>query len=81
MGSMFFASVDETLWGDVAIAMLTLFRVATFEDWTDYVTLALPGLLLTRLIACATLSTSNILHKAKSAQDRSFKRGLWRLQV
>lgn len=35
MGAMFFASVDETLWGDVAIAMLTLFRIATFEDWTD----------------------------------------------
>lgn len=35
MGSMFFARVDENLWGDVAIAMLTLFRVATFEDWTD----------------------------------------------
>ncbi|MFL1403840.1 ion transporter [Marinobacter sp. M1N3S26] len=35
MGSMFFAGVDETLWGDVAISMLTLFRVATFEDWTD----------------------------------------------
>lgn len=35
MGSMFFADVDEFLWGDVAIAMLTLFRVATFEDWTD----------------------------------------------
>ncbi|AOY90053.1 ion transporter [Marinobacter salinus] len=35
MGSMFFASVDDKLWGDVAIAMLTLFRVATFEDWTD----------------------------------------------
>lgn len=35
MGSMFFASVDSELWGDVAIAMLTLFRVATFEDWTD----------------------------------------------
>ena len=35
MGSMFFSSVDETLWGDVAISMLTLFRVATFEDWTD----------------------------------------------
>ena len=35
MGSMFFAKVDENLWGDVAIAMLTLFRVATFEDWTD----------------------------------------------
>ncbi|MBC7183755.1 MAG: ion transporter [Marinobacter sp.] len=35
MGSMFFASVDRELWGDVAVAMLTLFRVATFEDWTD----------------------------------------------
>ncbi len=35
MGSMFFAGIDEELWGDVAIAMLTLFRVATFEDWTD----------------------------------------------
>ncbi len=35
IGSMFFASVDSELWGDVAIAMLTLFRVATFEDWTD----------------------------------------------
>lgn len=35
MGSMFFARVDEVLWGDVSIAMLTLFRVATFEDWTD----------------------------------------------
>ncbi len=35
MGSMFFAKVDEELWGHVAIAMLTLFRVATFEDWTD----------------------------------------------
>ncbi|MGB1949648.1 MAG: ion transporter [Marinobacter sp.] len=35
MGSMFFAKVDEFLWGDVSIAMLTLFRVATFEDWTD----------------------------------------------
>ena len=35
MGSMFFARVDEVLWGHVAISMLTLFRVATFEDWTD----------------------------------------------
>ncbi|MEH6559835.1 MAG: ion transporter [Marinobacter sp.] len=35
IGSMFFASVDNELWGDVAISMLTLFRVATFEDWTD----------------------------------------------
>lgn len=35
IGSLFFASINEDLWGDVAIAMLTLFRVATFEDWTD----------------------------------------------
>jgi voltage-gated sodium channel len=35
VGSLFFAQVDEVLWGDVAISMLTLFRVATFEDWTD----------------------------------------------
>ncbi len=35
IGSLFFSTIDETLWGDVSIAMLTLFRVATFEDWTD----------------------------------------------
>lgn len=34
-GSLFFSKVNEDLWGDVAISMLTLFRVATFEDWTD----------------------------------------------
>ena len=35
MGSMFFAHINEVLWGDIAISMLTLFRVMTFEDWTD----------------------------------------------
>ena len=35
VGSTFFASINETLWGDIAISMLTLFRVMTFEDWTD----------------------------------------------
>lgn len=35
VGSTFFASVNEELWGDIAISMLTLFRVMTFEDWTD----------------------------------------------
>ncbi|MCG8520043.1 MAG: ion transporter [Pseudomonadales bacterium] len=35
MGAMFFADIDDSLWGDVAVSMLTLFRVATFEDWTD----------------------------------------------
>ena len=35
VGSLFYQDINETLWGDVTIAMLTLFRVATFEDWTD----------------------------------------------
>lgn len=35
LGSLFFNSINETLWGDVSISMLTLFRIATFEDWTD----------------------------------------------
>lgn len=35
IGSLFFSTINEELWGDVSIAMLTLFRVATFEDWTD----------------------------------------------
>ena len=35
VGASFFAHINETLWGDISIAMLTLFRVMTFEDWTD----------------------------------------------
>lgn len=35
VGSIMFHKINETLWGDVSISMLTLFRVATFEDWTD----------------------------------------------
>lgn len=35
LGSLFFAPINEQLWGDIAISMLTLFRVMTFEDWTD----------------------------------------------
>ncbi|MGO2344053.1 ion transporter [Vibrio litoralis] len=35
IGSMLFADINPTLWSDVSISMLTLFRVATFEDWTD----------------------------------------------
>ena len=35
MGSMLFAEINPVLWGDVSISMLTLFRIATFEDWTD----------------------------------------------
>jgi voltage-gated sodium channel len=35
VGSTFFAKVNPVLWGDIAISLLTLFRVMTFEDWTD----------------------------------------------
>ncbi len=35
IGSFMFSSVDPVLWGNISIALLTLFRVATFEDWTD----------------------------------------------
>ena len=43
MGSIFFATINQTLWGNISVAMLTLFRVATFEDWTDvmYETMAI----------------------------------------
>jgi len=35
VGSFIFEAINPTLWGDIAISMLTLFRVVTFEDWTD----------------------------------------------
>ena len=35
VGSMLFTHINGDLWRDVSIAMLTLFRIATFEDWTD----------------------------------------------
>lgn len=34
-GSIFFSNINETLWGNISVSLLTLFRVATFEDWTD----------------------------------------------
>lgn len=34
-GSFLFEHINGELWGDIAISMLTLFRVVTFEDWTD----------------------------------------------
>ncbi|MCJ8272350.1 MAG: ion transporter, partial [Psychrosphaera sp.] len=33
--STLFAHINPDLWGDIAISLLTLFRVMTFEDWTD----------------------------------------------
>ncbi|HDY85476.1 MAG TPA: ion transporter, partial [Methylophaga sp.] len=35
IGTTLFAGINEFLWGDIAVSMLTLFRVMTFEDWTD----------------------------------------------
>ena len=35
VGATLFESINPKLWGDIAISMLTLFRVMTFEDWTD----------------------------------------------
>jgi voltage-gated sodium channel len=35
VGSYLFQDINPVLWGDIAISMLTLFRVMTFEDWTD----------------------------------------------
>ncbi|MDO6460836.1 ion transporter [Granulosicoccaceae sp. 1_MG-2023] len=35
VGTTFFRPINAELWGDIAISMLTLFRVMTFEDWTD----------------------------------------------
>lgn len=34
-GSLFFEQINPTLWGDIAISLLTLFRIMTFEGWTD----------------------------------------------
>jgi len=35
VGSILFEDINNELWGNVSISMLTLFRIATFEDWTD----------------------------------------------
>jgi voltage-gated sodium channel len=35
VGATFFAKINPVLWGDISISLLTLFRVMTFEDWTD----------------------------------------------
>ncbi len=35
VGSTLFSHINPDLWGDISISLLTLFRVMTFEDWTD----------------------------------------------
>lgn len=35
IGSFLFHEIDERLWGNISLAMLTLFQVATFDNWTS----------------------------------------------
>ncbi|HIE40936.1 MAG TPA: ion transporter, partial [Thiomicrorhabdus sp.] len=35
VGNLLYANLNPVLWGDLGVSLLTLFRVATFEDWTD----------------------------------------------
>jgi voltage-gated sodium channel len=35
VGSMFFNSVDPGLWGNISVAMITMFRVVTFDNWSE----------------------------------------------
>jgi len=35
IGTILFENTQSGLWRDVGVALLTLFRVMTFEDWTD----------------------------------------------
>jgi len=46
VGSLLFGQINPVLWGELGISLLTLFRVATFEDWTDvmYETMAVYSL-------------------------------------
>lgn len=46
IGNLLFSQINPQLWGDLGISLLTLFRVATFEDWTDimYETMTVYGL-------------------------------------
>jgi voltage-gated sodium channel len=32
---MFFNSVDPGLWGNISVAMITMFRVVTFDNWSE----------------------------------------------
>lgn len=46
IGNLMYADLNPVLWGDLGVSLLTLFRVATFEDWTDvmYEAMTLYGL-------------------------------------
>lgn len=73
MGSMMFADINPVLWQDVSISMLTLFRIATFEDWTDYEIFTYFASLLTLLITPTTLSTNMIFYNYSYGCYKGFK--------
>ena len=83
IGSMLFNQINEVLWGDVSISMLTLFRVATFEDWTDYGMFTFLSILLTFFITSTMLSTKAMFYKFLYVGYRGFKNSIQRgrLQV
>ena len=64
VGATFFATINPDLWGDIAISMLTLFRVMTFEDWTDvmYETMAVYPLSWTFYLSFIFLSAFAFLN-------------------
>lgn len=35
IGAILFSDINSELWGNITISMLTLFRIATFEGWTE----------------------------------------------
>lgn len=83
IGSILFGSINDVLWGDVSISMLTLFRVATFEDWTDYGMCTFLSILLTFFITSTMLSTKAMFYKFLYVGYRGFKNSIQRgrLQV
>lgn len=90
IGSLIFGRINEELWGDVAISMLTLFRVVTFEDWTDvmYETMAvhpwswayyisfifLTAFVFLNMMVGAILEVMTAEHRASSADQASRER-------
>ena len=83
IGTSFFAHINPVLWGDISIAMLTLFRVMTFEDWTDYGMFTFLSILLTFFITSTMLSTKAMFYKFLYVGYRGFKNSIQRgrLQV
>lgn len=63
-GAILFANINPVLWGDISISMLTLFRVMTFEDWTDimYETMAVYPLSWTYFVSFIFLTAFAFLN-------------------